>query len=299
MMREGLDANFQTVAYARHLTRMRDHLRAADYWRDLNPHLTITDDPFSSNPHCCKIALDEPGRYSEQICREGYLQTPALLDRAALARLRSGIERVVRAGFPSVFACVYDEFYAAFEGLSPLLTPILGDRYLLVAEGFWAFFVDVGDPGYGPWSATGPHRDSLGPDPSILAGGPPSLVNVWIPLTDATPANSCIYVLPGHLDPDYRATRGVPAAGVRLQDVRALPADAGSVLAWTTHLLHWGSRSSPCAKEPRVSIAMYFQSRQVPVYDESATEIPGRIPFETRLRWIARSIRKPGVFDFP
>jgi hypothetical protein len=298
-MPEGIEAVFQTIAYARRVRKMRDHLRAADYWRALNPELTISEYPFSSAPRRSDVALDEVRRYSDQICREGYLQTPPLLDRAALARLRSGVERVVRAGFPSVFACVYDEFYAPFEGLSPLLTPILGDRYLMVAEGFWAFFVDVGDPAYGPWSATGPHRDSLGPDPSILAGGPPTLVNVWIALTDATPANSCIYVLPGHLDPDYRATRSVPTAGVRLQDVRALPAEAGSVLAWTTHLLHWGSRSSPCAKEPRVSIAMYFQSRQVPAYDESAMEVPGCIPFETRLQWIARAIRNPEVFDFP
>ncbi len=298
--REILEAEFQTRCYALFLRKMRDHILEPDYWRDINPDLAISEWPCSGVTAQASIPASSLERYIRQIQEEGYLQTPPILDQSVLARLRLGVERVARARLPSVFACVYDEFYQLFAGLESLLTPILGARYLMVPEGFWTFFVEVGDSAEGAWSATAPHRDSIGPDPAIIEDDLPTIVNIWIPLTDATPLNSCIYIVPAPLDTGYRTReRRVRAAEIRLQDIRALPAAAGSVLAWTTHLVHWGSRSTPQAPAPRMSAAMYFQNRNVPAYDDSAMEFPGRIPFETRLYWIARTVRNPDVFDFP
>ena len=71
---------------------------------------------------------------------------PDAADRAPaeIARLGTGIARVAGEGFESPFACVYDELYRIFTGLSPLLAPILGEHYLFVPETFSAFFIDVG-----------------------------------------------------------------------------------------------------------------------------------------------------------
>jgi len=43
-----------------------------------------------------------------------------------------------------------------------------------------------------------------------------------------------------------------------LQDVRALPATAGSLLAWNTGVLHWGGRASRLGAGPRCSYACEF-----------------------------------------
>lgn len=297
--REAKEAEFRAACYAILLRKTRSKVLDPDYWRGLNPGLSISESPCDGSPAPVVIESDDRNRYVRNIREEGYLQTPVLLDANLLGRLRGGIERVVQAGYPSVFACVYDEFYQLFAGLGGLLEPILGQGCLMVTEGFWAFFVGVGDSGHGGWSAAPPHRDSIGPDPAVLAGRLPTILNVWIPLTDATPLNSCIYVLPGHLDEWYRTTeRRVQPSEIRLQDIRALPAPAGSILAWTSHVLHWGSRSSPQAVAPRMSAAIYFQNRDVSPYDESAMDFPGRVPFELRLHWIARTMRMPDVFDY-
>ena len=79
-----------------------------------------------------------------------------------------------------------------------------------------------------------------------------------------------------------------------IRDIRALPAPARSVLAWTTR-----PSTGQSQQAARVSAALYFQNRNTPAYDDSAMEFPGRIPFEPRLQWIARTVREPGVFDFP
>ena len=112
---------------------------------------------------------------------------------------------------------------------------------------------------------------------------------MWIPLTDATPLNSCIYLVPADRDPTY----GTPEDRQwqhKHADVRALPAAAGSVLSWTQAVLHWGSSASARETLPRISVAFEFQSGQVPPMNDPLTrpnEIPG---FDQRLALIGKQI---------
>ena len=219
-----------------------------------------------------------------------------------MAALRNGIERVTQAGFPSGFACVYDEFYRMFGRLQGVLTPILGPDHVMVMNGIWLRHVPVNDPAYRVFSARGPHRDGLGaPDPRVLARDTPTIASIWIPLSDATPLTSCIYVVPAPYDPDYFTTElPIRRAKIRLQDTRAVPAAAGSVLCWTTHLLHWGSRSAPRAAADRFSAEIYFQRGDVPALDDSR-RLSDPISFNDRLRWIEVSMRNKSAhpqFDF-
>ena len=282
--------------------RATGRLEAPDHWRELNPDLTISDEPFADRlaPHAVSAA--DASRFTGRVRDEGYSLIGPIVPAAAVARLRRGIERVVEAGYPPFFVAVYDEFFQIFDGLQALLSPLLGDDYLMVPDGLSAFYAESGDRGRYKRSLFGPsppHRDSLGPDPQVVAGVGPSILNVWIPLTDATLDRSCIYLLPADRDPAYRTdARAVEPSRSALQHVRACPAAAGSVMAWTTHLVHWGSLGGEEGAGPRLSVAMYLQNRDVSPFHESAFEIPSRVRFEDRLRWISLGLRGE-VFVYP
>lgn len=282
--------------------RWRRAVTDVDYWRALYPDFRITDHPFHVLGQPYPLARDEANRNLEQIRSEGYFQTRPLVPKEIRDRLRSCIEAVVAAGHDAVYALVYDEFYEVMGRLGDVLSPVLGDGFQLVPDEYWAFYVPCQD------SATGSraHRDSLRQPDSVRPDGTPALVNVWIPLTDATTLNSCIYVLPAHLDPGYPrhdgkapALSGAPgpeSQGIPdLRDIRAVPAEAGSIVCWSTHLLHWGARSSRRAQEPRISFAVYFQSRHVAPFHEATMDIPSPLPFERRLRLIEKVFRKAGA----
>jgi len=290
--REQIEAGFETVRVRRQLQARIDDVRRAGFWRALNPELTISDCPFDAPRPRARVEREIVDRASAQIVEEGYLQTPPLVTGDEAVRLRRGIERVTAEGFPAKLACVYDEFYRAFHGLDDLFGPILGPGYKLLLQGVSAFCVPQGDPGYVGHGAVAPHRDTLGPDPEVLARRMPTVVSVWIPLTDVTTLESCLYVVPAPCDPGYHQAdddRAVREDRIRLQDIRALPARAGSVIAWSPHLIHWGSRSSRFAAGPRVAVSVYLQRADVPPWHPSIVDFRARVPFEQRLAWIDES----------
>lgn len=264
-------------------------VRSIDYWRRLVPECTITDDPFPRDASPYPIDMRA---HVEHLRKEGYFQTEPLLGPAEMVKLRGCIEKVVADGHPARYALLYDDFYHVLARLSGVLVPVLGEGYQLVPDELEAYFIAADDDARG----TKPHRDSLRTASSVDPDGTPTLINVWIPLTDAEPPGSCIYVVPAHRDPGYPKGGVVPPSNAGeivlrdgdLVDVRALPARAGSVLAWSTHLLHWGSRSSVHAKGPRMSFAIYFQSRRVPPYHGVTMDIPGPIPFDYRLYLVGK-----------
>jgi hypothetical protein len=138
-----------------------------------------------------------------------------------------------------------------------------------------------------------PHRDYSAADslyregeeevkgcPKAAASDHPAILNVWIPLNDATLDNGCMYVVPREFDADFTRTDNHhahmnPAAEVQrgksskiqfpLHGVRALPAPAGSLIAWYGNTIHWGSSCSRYAKVPRKSIALTFRRGDIKV----------------------------------
>jgi hypothetical protein len=197
--------------------------------------------------------------------------------------LAAAVAAVVAAGFHPLFAIVFDEFWQLLATLAPALEPILGPGPRLIPD-FWLWHVDPAADRAG----SAPHRDA-GYSGTLRSDGRPTLITVWLPLTDATPSNSCIYVLPLSRDPNYPVPRNVPI-DASLQDIRALPAAAGSILGWNQHILHWGSRSCPEARHPRISWAMYFQSADVPDFDPLARRLSGPLSFELRLGYIGAAL---------
>ncbi len=293
-----IDAGFAQLRTERALERRLDQVRDPDFWRALNPDLTISDFPLASRRVRPAATADIAGLCRRQIIADGYLATPPVVPADELARLAAGIERVVAAGFPSTLAAVYDEYYNIFNGLEPVFAPLLGDDYVMVTQGVWAFYVPAGDDGRTLWTAGSPHRDRMAPDARTLARDVPSIITLWIPLEDVTPDQSCIYVLPAPFDEDfYTGETGVDVKKVRLQDIRSLPARAGSVLGWSSHLIHWGSRASRFAERARMSVTIYFQRRDVPLWHPFHIDPALPASFRDRLMWIDHSMARPGLLS--
>jgi hypothetical protein len=81
-------------------------------------------------------------------------------------------------------------------------------------------------------------------------------ITVWVPLTEATIGNGCMYLIP-----QDRVLPTLPACylnwtavshdelGTLLRNVTPLP---GSILGWNDSLIHWGGRALESAAFPRI-----------------------------------------------
>ncbi len=265
-----------------------------DYWRALCPGLAITDYPFEpwdDSP----LAAGQRAAYREQLLEEGYFQTPPILDETMRRQMLTAIENVREAGFPTTFALVYDVFFQAFSRLAPTLRAALGDGFRLIPN-FWLYYIEPTDNGKG----FEPHRDAeyLG---TLDEHGMPSVITTWITITEATPLNSCMYLLPRNRDPQYNAAVHNLKTGwneLALEDLRAIPTPAGTLSCWDQYVFHYGSRSSKRAPQPRVSIAAYCQRGDIPPVDDRFIELPSRLDFQSRLAIACRGLRRYSYVSF-
>lgn len=288
---EDVDALFRAVGFRRTLSRLADRIPDPAFWRALNPDLTITEQPAAGlTPY--DVPWLDGAAVRARLATEGHFVTPPIAGAEDVARLAGAIGRVVDAGFPPGFALVYDEFYQLYARLEALFAAVLGPRSLFLPKDFWAFHVPPGDAARTRWTAFNPHRDWIGSDPAVLAGESPLVLTAWVALTDVTPLDSCLYVVPADCDAEYRTatSAAVDEANVRWQDIRALPAAAGSVVLLSSHIAHWGSRSSALAGGPRVSVTACRQSRAAAPFQKWTVDLDGPVPFADRLTWIYDAI---------
>jgi hypothetical protein len=217
--------------------------------------------------------------------RDGYLTTGPVLEQETCSLLADAVLRVVDAGYHPLFLAVYDEFWRPWARLANLLRPVLTAAPQLVGD-FWIWCVS---PRHAP-SGWRMHRD-MGAAEAVTPEGVPNLLTVWLPYTDATPANGCIRVLPASRDRELNLEPG------EVGEPRLLPARAGSILAWHPHLLHGGGACAPDAP-PRISAGIYFRGEG---RSKQGTHIPfdAPLPFARRLRLIAAALlRYQKTFQF-
>lgn len=257
---------------------------AADlaFWRALCPDL-----PIEGRRDTTPAALPALDRLHEILLTEGYVHEPDVLPRPVVDRLFAGIKQLHAHGIPPVFVFVYDDAWALFDCLASFLGKVLGPEYR-VLPAFWAWYVEPTDQTAG-WR---PHRDrpnSLDPDNT------PQSITVWLPLSHATPLNGCMYVLPAHLDANFAPRawqQEIRLEGETLQNIRALPAAPGSLLAWNQALLHWGGRASRLGREPRCSLSMEFQRGDRPALQKGLIAPGESLSFTRRLGLIGHLMRQ-------
>jgi len=259
-----------------------DQVRHVDFWRNLGTGLHVQDKEFLAQQTAFEWDQATLDDVRNRVRDDGYFQLPPQQWGLPIDAMANVVRELDAQGLPLPFSFLYDEFWALYWRLDKLIGALLGPGYLRLPD-FWTWLVDP-QRGQSGWK---PHRDrswtSLFPDKS------PKSITVWIPLTHATPLNSCIYAVPANRDPTY----GTPEDKEwrhQAHDVRALPAEAGSVLMWTQALLHWGSSASPRETQPRISVAFEFQSGLVDPLNHPLTR-PNEIPsHDLRLVLIGKQI---------
>jgi hypothetical protein len=251
------------------------------FWRQTFPELTIigrlTGD-FALN------ILAEPAMVvtGQKMLVEGYFQErdPQLVEITSL--LSTAVSRCVQLGIPPVFIFLFDEAWASFFRQHATIAALLGAQYQTLPD-FWAWHVDP-QAGQAGWR---PHRDkgriSLAPD------GSPLSLTIWIPLTEATPLNGCMYMLPANRDPVYN-TENDKSWQVDYPSIRALPGQPGDWFCWNQAVLHWGAQSSPFATNPRMSMALEFQRSDMTPFNTPQLGMLPVLNFESRLRLVAKQI---------
>jgi hypothetical protein len=257
-------------------------LGAPETWATLAPSLHVCDPSFicARGPlHLTDAAL---GHAAHHMLSEGYFQLPPVDWDLPLPEMAETIRRLASLGAPPALAWHFDEFWMMFARLQRLLCALLGDRPIMLPE-FWAWHVDPRNQEAG-WR---PHRDK-GRE-SLLEDGSPKVVTLWLPLTDATPLNGCMYLVPADRDPTY-GTAEESQHRFSLADIRALPAASGAVLGWDQAVLHWGSHAANRQVAPRISIACEFQRRDVEPYNVPLLDPLDPPDFRTRQVLIGRQM---------
>ena len=265
-------------------------LTDVEFWREINPSAPITDFVFKPNRSVTPQTSTDTDAYISQLQEERYFQTPVLVPTELLLQMRQCVDAVTAAGFHATFALVYDVFYEAMSYHYDVLSAILGKDYQLVPD-FWIYNIapTEDDQGFSP------HRDTEYLN-TIDENGVPMILTAWMPMTDATPLNSCMYVLPAHRDQDYHkfinSLERPPLQPFPLEDIRAIRTGAGTLSCWDQYLLHWGSRSSNRATEPRISCAYYYQRGDIPPIGGSCIDFSKPLTFAQRLALVCRGMYK-------
>ena len=257
-----------------------EDVRNREAWLGRAPGLHIGGDAVRQAVRAFQPSNSQAADLDGRLRDDGYFQLAHDFG-LDLALMADTVRRFSAANISPVFCFLFDEFWAPFHALQAMYGGLLGPYGLL--PDFWIWNVDPakGDAGWKP------HRDRG--HLALRADGGPVSLTTWIPLSDATPLNSCMYVVPAHADPTY----GTPEENeirFELPAIRALPAKPGEILVWNQALLHWGSHSSHRATEPRISMAFEFQANDSKPFNTPILPSDQPVPFELRLRLIAKQV---------
>ena len=124
---------------------------------------------------------------------------------------------------------------------------------------------------------------------------------MWVALSDSTPLNGCMYIIPACFDEHYYVTNGAHEEegeqdnDFDIQNVRAVPVSATTPIFWSGRLLHFGGRASrrvPLA-DKRISISFgysteAFEPSRIRVAASSTATSSSSVPsFRDRVQAIA------------
>lgn len=273
-------------------------VRAMDvrYWRRLIPDMTVGGQPAAEAVADTPSEDAFPLEILKQVQEDGWFQLDPVFPAEGLTRLKKALDVLMGAGWLPVFSFMYDEFWTLTRAapVRLILSTLLGPKYRQ-RPSFWTHYVQV-RPGAHGWR---PHTDASR-SPGLLPSGRPAMMSLWIPLSEATLDNGCMYVIPTSCHPTIGARFGSLGDDVTrdeletlLQCARALPAQAGSVMGWHGQVVHWGSTANGRSTHPRISLALEFQNAELAAESPTLLMDPDApMPsFGQRLLLIAAQIR--------
>jgi len=218
----------------------------------------------------------------------GHCAVHDAFDLGEVAALETAVTSTSQAGWPLIFAFVYDMFWKVGRTtkLRAFVSALIEPGYQPTVS-FWINHVPATRGG----SGFPPHMDDVWPEHHT--------VTCWVPLTPVTPDNGCVYVIErgsgNSGDPVDLSGANLTAAQVLsvLPRVRALPTGPGSFLAWPNDTIHWGGMFLR-GQQARMALSFHFASADFENIDSSLREsmlIERPLPrFEDRLRWVCESM---------
>ena len=251
-----------------------------NFWQNLSKEMHVVDKDYMNNFPIFNINDNQKTHLKNLMLNEGYFQlTPPQWD-LPIDQMANTIKLFHNKDIMPIFSFIFDEFWLLFYKLDQFYKTLLNDNYKMLPD-FWVWLVDPKNDESG-WR---PHRDkglyALFPD------GSPLSLTTWIPLTNATPLNGCMYIVPKHLD---HGGEKDGKYGFDLSSIRALPAPAGSIFMWNQCVYHWGSKTSRLADEPRISVAFEFQRGDVAPFNQFLLSPMINYTFNQRLILIGKQI---------
>eukprot|EP00803_Ostreobium_quekettii_P009772 evm.model.scf_316.1 EVM.evm.TU.scf_316.1 scf_316:5447-7886(-) len=229
-----------------------------NYWRRVCPSLHVDDAALQAS--AAPLPADPIGcaNLRQRINLDGYAQISAadLPWSSGVGPMADGVAQLQAQGWPPSFVAIFDEAWLMASEISAIIEAATGNKINMDVLG-WSVLP--------PQCGFSPHRDRQPERPaeSFREDGTPMYSTCWVALTDACPDNSCLYIIPRGADPGYLEgddPDGDPLAAClptkeAYQDIRALPAEAGSAILFTHRAIHWGSRGRAGYTKPRVSLS--------------------------------------------
>uniref|UniRef100_A0A0G4FQM0 Uncharacterized protein n=1 Tax=Chromera velia CCMP2878 TaxID=1169474 RepID=A0A0G4FQM0_9ALVE len=220
-------------------------------------------------PSLCPQLRD---RAKTKLCEEGYFQIADGLGQKTRETLQRGVEALLENGWPPTFICLSDLIWDLYESFHSRWIAKGAKDQCAVNFDFLSWYVRPPCEGSdGPEKQTpayrfamtegfSPHRDRQPDDAasSFFATetgsthGVPKYLTIWGAVTDATPENSCLYVVPAPVDPGYwdgdideeGPFERIFKTKEKFQFVRCLPSPPGTCNVFSHRTLHWGSEGS-------------------------------------------------------
>jgi hypothetical protein len=208
----------------------------------------------------------EADRRRNKIVEDGFvLVDDPLDDERALTQLRQGIQQLHdnhhphHQPLPATFILLFDETWELARKSKKVLASACHKQNHFNFD-ILAWYIEPGTAGFSP------HRDRQPADAvsSFHADDRQAkFVTQWIALSEATPQNSCLYVIPKPHDPGYvngdteeedPLRRALPNKEA-FPHIRALPRTIGQSILFTHRIIHWGSKSEPETTDARIAIS--------------------------------------------
>ena len=246
---------------------MDQEKQTAEFWRSLVPTLHVLAPPPLPPPppttDATSQSLPEVGTdnsMKHRLREEGYFTTKLGIANDLPTLLANGISQLRAAGWPASFILMYDEAWVLSKSADHIMDTVAGNTNNgdMLA---WDIDPNRDEAGFSP------HRDRQPADisSSFHTNGMPKYSTAWIALTDATPENSCLYMIPKQFDPGYDHPGDVDNIDplerclpdkTCYQNIRALPIEHGHGIFFSHRILHWGSRGRKGYAVPRMALSV-------------------------------------------
>ena len=263
---------------------IQENLISENYWKSFAPDFHIADSSFWNFQEAFSVPEETKAEMNDYMLNEGFYKIDKSIVNYDPSKHATLVKKLVSANLLPVFAMIYDEFWLLQASARNAMEAVLGTGYT-IRPCMWVWHVDPKKEESGWYQ----HRD--GDINSLHEDKRPKVLSLWIPLTQATPQNGCMYVKPMNRE-EVCVVTNKKADIACLQDMQALPAEAGDMYIWNFWVLHWGSKATKRAKEPRISVAFEIEEAGSNLLEAPLMD-PFRMPsYEERLRIIAYQIKQ-------